>query len=144
MNISPKQDYYRMWCPRLWLAAVHSPPNHTHPAIWWQNSLRRPSPYTQSRIYDWANADLKMHYSIEIQHISFVFFFFKIWCVFFLLHFFGFVWVKTDLRIKIRWNNIYTTVVRLIFFWLFYLNLCNLISINMISYNFTIWNFIKI
>ena len=38
----------------------------------------------------------------------------------------------------------FTTVVRLILFRLFYTNLCNLIQINMISYNFTIWNFINI
>ena len=37
-----------------------------------------------------------------------------------------------------------TTVARLMVFWLFHINLCNLISINMISYSFTIWNCINI
>ena len=37
-----------------------------------------------------------------------------------------------------------TTEVRLMVFWLFYINLCYLISINMISYDFTIWDFINI
>ena len=37
-----------------------------------------------------------------------------------------------------------TTEVWIMFFWLFYISLCNFLSINMISYDFTIWDFINI